>query len=57
MKIKTSKLKGLALDWAVGKAVGVDVRIGKEFIVDAKCWVTYGYRELQLNLVDKTIAK
>lgn len=24
---------------------------------DAKCWVTYGYRELQLNLVDKTIAK
>ncbi|MCI9802139.1 phage protein NinX family protein [Proteus mirabilis] len=35
MKIKTSKLKGLALDWAVGKAVGVDVRIGKEFVVDA----------------------
>lgn len=27
--------KGLALDFAVGKAVGVDVRIGKEFIVDA----------------------
>ncbi|MBI6283338.1 hypothetical protein JEO95_09245 [Proteus mirabilis] len=23
---------------------------------DAKCWVTNGYRELQLNLVDKTIA-
>ncbi|MGP7973744.1 hypothetical protein ACTXA3_09610 [Proteus mirabilis] len=35
MKIKTSKLKGLALDWAVGKAIGVDVRIGKEFVVDA----------------------
>ena len=35
MKIKTSKLNGLALDWAVGQAVGVDVRIGKEFVVDA----------------------
>lgn len=34
MKIKTSKLKGLALDWVVGKAVGTDVRIYKEFIVD-----------------------
>lgn len=50
MKIKTSKLKGLALDWAVGKAVGADVRIGKEFIVDAKCWVTKGWREMMLKV-------
>ncbi len=33
-KVKINELTGMALDYAVAKAIGIDVDIGSEFIID-----------------------
>lgn len=63
--VKTSELSGLALDWAVAQAMGMQVEIGAEYIVDAnRCvyapsgsWVICGefVEKYSIELVNELI--
>lgn len=63
--VKTSEFSGLALDWAVAQAMGMQVEIGAEYIVDAnRCvyapsgsWVICGefVEKYSIELVNELI--
>ena len=63
--VKTSELSGRALDWAVAQAIGMQVEIGDEYIVDAnRCvyvpsgsWVICGefVEKYSIELVNELI--